>query len=98
MEPEIIRRRVAIGGEVRYDTGKPVNGAVVTALRKSDRVERDRFISRNDGKYFFMDLPDGEYIVLASAKGRLSEGEATVMRDAQMNLPMTWLDLEITNR
>jgi hypothetical protein len=94
-ESEIIRRQVAIGGVVKHDNGVPVDGASVIALRKSDRAQRGRCTSRSDGKYFFLDLPDGEYIVFASANGKQSEGEGAVRRDLQNNLPMLWLDLEI---
>ncbi len=95
METETIRRQVAIGGAVKYDSGQPVKGAVVKAQRKVSREEQDRCMSGIDGNYFFLDLPDGEYIVLAQVKNRLSEAAVIIKRDLQMNLPMTWLDLEI---
>ena len=95
METETIRRQVAVGGVVKYDNGQYVRNTEVKALRKSSREQYETCMTDTGGKYFFCDLPNGEYIVLAQVKNKASEAAVTIKRDAQMNLPMTWLDLEI---
>lgn len=102
----IVQRRVALAGWVTDgETGKSIEGASVAitampaaferVLRYASKTEPlDRTQTREDGSFFFVDLPDGEYTCNISAPrtGRryaASQVTATVSRDHQGNLKMT---------
>jgi Carboxypeptidase regulatory-like domain len=92
-EWEVIRRQVAIGGFVRNNTEEGMGAVSVRALRKSDGRVLGRCTTQDDGSYYVLDLPDGEYTVSAEAKAATAEGDAKVLRDGEGNLQIVRLDL-----
>src|SRR5271157_2107082 len=73
--PLVAHHRVAIAGYVKDAvTQKPIAGAVVTIVDMPDAFKRElrhaaqgsSTQTRNDGLYYFLDLPDGNYTLQAS--------------------------------
>lgn len=94
-EWEIVRRQVAIGGFVRDDTEASVSAASVHATGKSDGRIFGRCTTQNDGSYYILDLPDGEYTVSAEANAVIAQGDAKVLRDGEGSLQIVRLDLRL---
>jgi hypothetical protein len=66
LSPEIVAHRVAIAGQViEAATGAPLAGVRVAA---TGPVARETS-SRDDGVFWFEDLPDGEYAIDAGRAG-----------------------------
>ena len=85
-EWEVVRRQVAIGGFVRDEAEAGVSAASVHAMRKSDGRILGRCTTQDDGSYYILDLPDGEYTVSAEANTVIAQGAAKVLRDGEGSL------------
>lgn len=102
---EIVRHRVAVAGWVTdAQTAKPIQGGEVTIggmppafsrkLQYAPKTQRpDQAYTREDGLFYFLDLPNGDYIFKISAPNSgkryaSAEAKATVARDGQGNLKM----------
>jgi hypothetical protein len=60
IEPLVIaRHRVSIGGRLRGAAGAVPQGGTLQLLREGDRPRQAAL--RADGRYFFLDVPAGEY-------------------------------------
>lgn len=94
---EVIRRQVAIGGNVRGG-GRPIAGALVAATRKDAAGKAVQTRSRDDGSYFFLDLADASYEVLAMANAGKATGTAQVIRKQDGSVTMAWLDLDLVGQ
>jgi hypothetical protein len=60
----------------------------------------DRAITADDGFFYFLDLPDGKYTVVASLRGSgkrcgTAHATATVSRDAKGNLKMAFVEITL---
>ena len=93
---EVLRRQVAIGGAVCEPSGAGAPGAEVCIRQKTGSTVRDRFCTRPDGTYYFLDLPDGEYVVSARLRQYSAEAEAAVSRDEKGTIRMIRLDLSLS--
>lgn len=109
---EILRRQVAIGGRIVDGQDNPVAGARITitatAGKSKARAESgawenlserpDRTVSRVDGIYFFLDLPQGQYTVSAidPRSGGSAETQATVSRHKEEPGRMAQADLKLS--
>ena len=94
-EWEVIRRQVALCGQVVRKDGLPVaDGAV--SIESSSTTSLPIAHTRTDGIYFFLDLPGGEYTVAAAdASNRsLGEGRGRVTWDAEGNVAKAIVDIE----
>jgi hypothetical protein len=96
---EIMRRKVSIAGCIVDHQNNPVRGAQITIAAKAgkfrmqidkvawenseDRPDRTR--SRADGLYFFLDIPEGRYMVNAidPRSGKNAEKLVTVSKDEE---------------
>ena len=92
---EILRRQVAIGGSTSDDAGVALAGVRVAVMWAADRSVQAACDSRYDGSYFFLDLPDGAYVVLADLGKRHAEADATVKRDEQQSITMARVNLRL---
>ena len=65
--------------------------------RPETDVRPDRMLSRPDGIYFFLDLPDGEYTLKASSPGTGGEEtkKARVSRDKDGNVKKARADFKL---
>jgi hypothetical protein len=92
----IVRRQVALAGRVMdKHTGKPIADAQVDISGVSLAHGTTR--TRQDGVFYFMDLPNGEYALRASnpSGGRAygtAEAKATVARDSDANIKVAYVD------
>ena len=94
---EVLRRQVAIGGVAR--SGAQVTPDCLVELMQEGETEvREKTRSRNDGVFYFMDLPDGTYQVRATARGKVVSGNASVARTQDGKLFPTWLELQFQRR
>src|SRR4030042_4956557 len=86
---EVFRRTVSIAGRVTdIQTGKSISGAKVLAI--SD-LKRLMTLTGTDGRFHFLDLPEGTYKLIASQpfSGRRFETfqvEATIFQDVEGNI------------
>lgn len=96
IEWEIVRHQVAIAGRVTdFQTGKAIAQAQVQIVEGPDRTR-----TAADGHFHFLDLPDGQYTLIASLPGSGSrygtaQAEATVSRDAEDNITMATADIAL---
>jgi hypothetical protein len=58
----------------------------------------DRTVTRQDGCYYFLDLPDGEYSLRAldPRSGRVDEKATAVSRGKKGRIKMTWVNFKLT--
>lgn len=116
-EWEMVRRQVAICGQVVDMRGHPVSGIHVTIVSMpesfSNRVsaaasmarlkpagldERlDRTLTRDDGSFYFLDLPDGKYTLNVSdaRTGSQDQKETTVSWDKNGEVKMVRLNMQL---
>lgn len=96
---EIIRRKVSIAGCIVDPQNNPVCDARITIAAKAGKFHMqidnvawensedrpDRTCSRADGLYFFLDLPEGRYMVNANdpRSGKIAEKLVTVSKDEE---------------
>jgi hypothetical protein len=111
-EWEIVRRQVAIGGRVVDGQNNPVAGARVKITAKAGKFkvqaesgawenlqERpDATVSRVDGTYFFLDLPQGQYTLSAidPRSGQSAETQATVAKHKEAPGRIAQADLKLS--
>jgi len=93
-ETEVIRHQVAICGAVFDREGELAVGIPVTVMEASGGASR-RTTTRNDGVYYFLDLPDGNYVVTASWRGAEARQPAVVSRNDQGDIAIAETDLRM---
>jgi hypothetical protein len=94
-EWEVIRRQVALCGQVVRKDGSPVTDGTVS-IDSSSTTSPAVACTRADGIYFFLDLPGGQYTVAAAdASNRsMGEGRGRVTWDAEGNVAKAIVDIE----
>ena len=103
---EIIRRQVAIAGHIVDQRNIPVAGVHVNITSSStkntgrENIDKhlDHTLSRWDGLYYFMDLPDGRYTISVHREGQATEKKqnVTIARDKENDLTVSQTDFTIT--
>jgi hypothetical protein len=115
---EIIRRQVAIAGQIVDQRDTPVAGVhvniTVSSLKNTSKTENNasdiktgwdnlnedlnHTLSRWDGLYYFMDLPDGQYTVSVHRGGQVTEKikKVTIARNKKNNLKLMQTDFVLT--
>ncbi len=115
---EIVRRQVAICGQVVDTRGHPVSGIHVTIVSMpeafSNRVSAaasiagnkpvdtekglDRTLTRDDGSFYFLDLPDGKYTLKVSdaQTGSQDQKETSVSWDKNGEVKRVRLNLQLS--
>ena len=97
---EIVRRQVALSGRVSLpDTGRaPDDFEVWLAAEPPARMTTATV--RPNGIFFFLDLPAGDYTVVAAAGGGRwrGEGAGTVAWDATGRVLPAVVNVELTRR
>jgi hypothetical protein len=93
-EAEVIRRQVAICGTVFDRDGEPAS-AVPVSVEDAARASRKRTTSRTDGTYYFLDLPNGDYVVSASLFDANARQPAVVNRNDQGDIAIAEVDLKL---
>lgn len=95
---EVMRRQVALCGRVTRGDGVPVADVEVGIEPRAERGGVVR--TRQDGLYFFLDLPDGEYTVATRdpRTGAGGEGRGRVSRDASGKVRAAVVDLKMSPR
>jgi hypothetical protein len=94
IEKELSRRTAPICGTVFDRAGRPAASAPVW-LNDASGATIQRTVSRADGSYYFLDVPDGEYLVSASYLSATAQQAGTVSRDAQGDLKIEMVDLRL---
>ncbi len=95
---EHIRHQVAIAGRVAdAQTGASLAGALVTLANAPSQPPT---LTAPDGRFHFLDLPDGTYTVAASLPGSgtrygAAQATVTVARDAQGNIKLAAADIAL---
>ncbi len=97
-EKPIATAKISITAFPKEFEQKLTVAATAARICRPETDERpDRIVSRRDGIYFFMDLPDGEYTLKASSSGN-GGGEikkARVARDKDGNVKMARADFKL---
>ncbi len=112
-EWEFVRRQVAVSGRVLGEDGNPVDGAkiVICPVSAETKVKASKepitggqkppggtsAVAGPDGIFFFMDLPDGKYVMTAVDPRSNSRDEKTltVSRDTKGNIKMKNADFSL---
>jgi hypothetical protein len=100
-EWDVVRRQVAVCGRV---TAAPTLLPKVVVRAHGDRVAKTVDI-RNDGIYFFLDLPSGDYVVTVEEREPVdgtkvkvfARGTGHVSRNAQGDVSFASVDLDTTS-
>jgi Carboxypeptidase regulatory-like domain len=99
-EPESVRRRVAVAGQViDADTQAPLAAALVEMCALAEAGRRQQTMSRTDGTFAFTGLPEGKYRLRAYVPhSSTSYGEFT--GDYQVTLqdpplPPQWIEIPL---
>lgn len=114
---EIVRRQVAICGQVVDTHNKPVGGIQVSIVSMPEAFSRrataaasiarikpgslderlDRALTRDNGSFYFLDLPDGKYTlkVLDAQTGSQDQKETVVSWDKKGEVKMVRLNLQL---
>jgi hypothetical protein len=94
-EWDVVRRQVALCGQVVRKDGSPVTDGTVS-VESSSTTSPPVAHTRTDGIYFFLDLPGGEYTVVAAdaSKRSMGEGRGRVTWDAEGNVAKAIVDIE----
>ena len=100
-EWDVVRRQVAVCGRV---TAAPTLLPKVVVRAHGKQVDRKVDI-RDDGIYFFLDLPSGDYVVTVEERdpvdGKevkvLARGTGHVSRNAQGDVAFASVDLDTTS-
>jgi Carboxypeptidase regulatory-like domain len=93
-ETEVIRHQVAICGAVFDREGEPATGVPVVVTDAAGATS-ERTSTRLDGTYYFLDLPDGKYIVTASLPGAEVRQPAVVSRNDKGDIAIAEVDLKM---
>ena len=93
-QTEVIRHQVAICGAVFDREGEPAAGVPVVVTDAAGAASQ-RTTSRSDGTYYFLDLPDGKYVVTASLRGAEARQSAVVSRNDQGDIAIAEVDLRM---
>lgn len=82
------------------DFKRRVENATIAFRKGWDNLDEriDRTISRWDGLFYFMDLPDGQYTVSVHPGGQdtVEEKKVPVVRDKENNLAVSQVDFTFT--
>jgi hypothetical protein len=93
-ETEVIRHSAVICGTVFDCEGTPVPAAHVLVQDAAGSTTR-RTTTRADGTYYFLDLPNGRYVVSASLSGVEARQTGAVTRNDQGNIEIAMIDLKL---
>jgi Prealbumin-like fold domain len=101
---ESARHQVAIAGRVVGEGDRALAGAEVTIVRMPEAFQRrvaagasDQCLTKTDGIYYFLDLPDGRYTVKGrdARAGAEMEKTVSVSRSKDGKVKMAVADLKL---
>ena len=104
---ERARHQVAIAGRVVGEGDRALAGAEVTIVRMPEAFKRsvaagvsDHCLTKTDGIYYFLDLPDGHYTVKGreGRAGAEMEKTVSVSRSKDGKVKMAVADLKLVGR
>lgn len=80
-----------------FATRVSVAASAIKSRREESDECPDHTVTKNNGSYYFLDLPNGKYVLSANdaRTGLHDQKEATVKRDKSGKIKMTILNMQI---